>query len=849
MSEFKDGPHSPQFKPLRFTGSIPITNLDQAGVSQEMIEAVEFAPKGDCVGWGIHFEIGDVVLLNDKVFSIEIEPVLTQWLIFMHTSDLRPLEQTSDGVISPMRGQGQLGELAAEYIVEYSDGEKVNIPIRRRFQIGAFQRRWGENCFEALPHKKPHPLLATSEQVIGNWGLYQTRVKTIQGDTWLNWIYAWENPFPDKSIIGIHLEPKAGKILLSAISTGNASSTPTRWRSRHKAILTLPEEKEFSQELDEKGLFQQIKLDLGQVISATPRLIYPDLSWSTSYNNQIPEQYNREVLVEYTSHPEAHFHLLNEKSIPVKEIERENSSKHIRSVKPSNKRVVLRVIESKQGKTTPVKLHIHGEENEYLAPKDRHRKINPEWFQDYGADFVHLNTHACTYITGETVLDLPLGKVHTELSKGFEYKPIRKTVNVTPDMDEITIEIEKVLPWREKGWVTADTHVHFLSPTTALLEGSAEDVNVINLLASQWGELITNVGDFDGKTTWGSTETGGDGEHLVRVGSENRQYVLGHISLLGYSGNLITPLTTGGPDESAIGDPVERLLSEWADQCKQQGGLTVLPHFPDPRCEQAAVIVSGMADGIEMTSWGDLYGGINPYSLSDWYRYLNCGYLVPAVGGTDKMQASTPVGAVRTYAHIGTDEAFNYDTWMKAIHRKETFVTYGPLLEFAVNGQPMGSVINLSSGGGTLDVTWNVASATVPMSRVELMINGEIRESKSVQPREDSGSWSIKVDKSSWIALMVRGHYADKPEIIAAHSTPILVNVEDSPMMAAADAVTILEQIEGALAYIDTIGTRADDKAYKRMRLVLEGAHRKLHNRMHQLGYDHEPIVSIDHEH
>ena len=91
-----------------------------------------------------------------------------------------------------------------------------------------------------------------------------------------------------------------------------------------------------------------------------------------------------------------------------------------------------------------------------------------------------------------------------------------------------------MLPWREKGWVTADTHVHFLSPISALLEGAAEGVNVVNLLASQWGELMTNVGDFDGKTTWGSREAGGDGEYLVRVGTENRQHVLGHISLLGY---------------------------------------------------------------------------------------------------------------------------------------------------------------------------------------------------------------------------------------------------------------------------------------------------------------------------
>jgi hypothetical protein len=72
-----------------------------------------------------------------------------------------------------------------------------------------------------------------------------------------------------------------------------------------------------------------------------------------------------------------------------------------------------------------------------------------------------------------------------------------------------------------------------------------------------------------------------------------------------------------------------------------------------------------------------------------------------------------------------------------------------------------------------------------------------------------------------------------------------MVLVEGSPMLAAADAVTILEQIEGALAYLDTVGTRAEDVAYKRMRLVLTAAHRRLHNRMHQSGtfHDHTPVA------
>lgn len=419
-------------------------------------------------------------------------------------------------------------------------------------------------------------------------------------------------------------------------------------------------------------------------------------------------------------------------------------------------------------------------------------------------------------------------------------RPVRKVVEVKAETEEITLELERVLPWRAKGWVTADTHVHFLSPISALLEGSAEGVNVINLLASQWGELMTNVGDFDGVNTWGSPQAGGDGEYLVRVGTENRQHVLGHISLLGYQSRLITPMTTGGPDKSALGDPIEVLLTEWARQCHAQGGIVVLPHFPNPRAEHAASIVSGDIDAIEMTAWEDLYNGINPYSLSDWYRYLNCGYLLPAVGGTDKMTSATAVGTVRTYARIDPAIGFDYEAWKSAIRRAETFVTYGPLLEFFVDGKPMGSQIEMPASGGTVDIIWHAASVTVPMSRVELVVNGEIRESLEVSPWDASGQWTFKVDRSSWLALLVRGHYADRPEIITAHSTPVMLRLEGSPMLAAADAVTILEQIEGVLAYLDTVGTHAEDRVYKRMLLVLEASHREVHNRLHQAGHFHE---------
>lgn len=840
MVNVKDGPGSSLFAPLFLKGNVPLSELTGAGISNEMSSALEHAPSGDCISWGIPFKIRDVVVIAKESLSIEISLVKTQYLVFMHTSDRQPIAYRPDRFISPMRGQGQLAEHAADYVILYADGTEVRASISRRHQLGAFQRGWGENCFESVAHNKPYPVRASHEQTIPIWGWSQTRVAAADSVPWVNWLWAWENPYPERTISGFRFEPVSGLVVLSAISAGNASSLPLRWQSRRKACLTLSQDDKFNPELNRQGFLEQIQLDMGQVISATIRPVYPNNTWVKTYNNKLPELSENEILIEYTAHEDACFHLSDSRVIPVAALEDAQSAGILQPVPPAAQKVNLKVVESHSNRPVPVKLHVHGEWGEYIAPVDRHRILNTAWFEDYSVDFSHLNTHSCTYIPGETVLNLPAGKVYIEISKGFEIRPVRKVVKVTTSTKEIVIEIERVLPWRGKGWVTADTHVHFLSPNSALLEGSAEGVNIVNLLASQWGELMTNVGDFDGMTTWGSRKTGGDGEYLVRVGTENRQHVLGHISLLGYSGRIIGPMTTGGPDESALGDPIEILLTEWARQCKKQGGLVILPHFPNPRAEHAAGIVSGDIDAVEMTAWGNLYGGIDPYSLSDWYRYLNCGYLVAAVGGTDKMTANTAVGTVRTYARIDGNVEFDYDAWMDAVRRFETFVTYGPLLEFNVDGYPMGSRIEMAADGGTVDVTWKIASVTIPMSRVELVINGEIKESLAISPQEAEGHWSVKVDKSSWLALLVRGHYADKPEIIAAHSSPVMISLEGSTLLAAADAVTILEQIEGALAYLDTVGTRAEDTAYKRMRLVLTSAHRSLHNRMHQIGQYHD---------
>jgi hypothetical protein len=146
-----------------------------------------------------------------------------------------------------------------------------------------------------------------------------------------------------------------------------------RWQSRRKCLLSLPEGTRFDPTLNDHGLLSQIQLDLGQVISATPRPLYPDNEWEQTYNNKIPEISEQEILIEYTAHPEAAFHLFDGKAIPVSELGKPSNRGQLLPVAPALQLVKIRVVEKGSTSPVPVKLHVHGEHDEYLAPVDRHR--------------------------------------------------------------------------------------------------------------------------------------------------------------------------------------------------------------------------------------------------------------------------------------------------------------------------------------------------------------------------------------------------------------------------------------------------------------------------------------------
>src|SRR6185295_9657029 len=118
---------------------------------------------------------------------------------------------------------------------------------------------------------------------------------------------------------------------------------------------------------------------------------------------------------------------------------------------------------------------------------------------------------------------------------------------IRQDQRELDLEISRFADFRARGWVSADSHVHFLSPSTAILEGQAEGLNLINLLAAQWGDMFSNVADF----SHGSLISQ-DQETMVWLGTENRQHLLGHLGLLGTRDKPVYPMSTGGPGEGYL---------------------------------------------------------------------------------------------------------------------------------------------------------------------------------------------------------------------------------------------------------------------------------------------------------
>ena len=463
--------------------------------------------------------------------------------------------------------------------------------------------------------------------------------------------------------------------------------------------------------------------------------------------------------------------------------------------------IKTRVVDAASKEEIPCRIHFRSSDGVPYQPHGHANHVATDiesWHLDVGGD-LRLGRVSYAYVDGSCEGWLPRGKVLVDVAQGFEYNPLRSVIEIAPGQQELELELERWSDLRNDGWYSGDSHVHFLSTAGGHLEGRAEGLNVVNLLRIQAGGLFTGTEEFTGRPS-----VSHQGDSVVFVGQENRQHFLGHLSLLGLR-HPVLPLSTGGSSEAELGGTLEATLAEWADRCHAQDGTVILPHLPVPNGEPAALIATGRVDAVEMCEH-------KMHFHREYYRYLNAGYRLPLVGGTDKMSAEVPVGLYRTYVRIPVEEEFSYESWCRNLRKGSTFISSGPLLTLTVEGMPIGSTLQLPAGGGTVEVEAS-AESIFPIHRLELIQGGRVVAAAVDKDgvRRLHLNDHLKVNGNTWLAVRVGAIDYERPLLFAdawargvmAHSSPIYVSCGGEwTMFDGAATEYMLSLIDVSLAYI-----------------------------------------------
>jgi hypothetical protein len=720
------------------------------------------------------------------------------------------------------------GLRVGEYTLRYADGSTARQPIRARFEVWLPESP-GPSWL-AVPLPAYEPLDPTKPRADIGWGPLQYGARNIGGVPWPPIVlYALENPHPERTIAAVELRAlDESPLLVLALTLFRGRAHPLRHLPRRPYRVRLA------------GRAGPVKIakatiDLGVVNRTEHTGGARNREWLQSgyagLNPAAEPEHAGEDLLHLTGAPDA--------TVQVELAGRRrpaalNLGEAFRAGRTASGGVELSVLGKRRqwmrvtvldestGRPTPVRIHFSGAGGQYIAPHGHPEQINTNWFEDYGADVVVCG-RSFAYVHGQFTTDLPVGDLWVEISKGFEYEPVRRKIRVLPGQKELRLSIRRWTDWRRQGWVTADTHVHFISPHTAWLEAQCEGVNVVNLLASQWGRLFTNVGDILGRPNIVENDT------VVYVGTENRNHMLGHMSMLGTKGLSVYPMCCGGMTESWIGDPDFRTLAEWALENRRKGGVVIRPHFPwCGGTEDPIPILRGLVDAIE--TWAP---AADSFQVQEWYRYLNCGYRVAIVGGTDKMGAYCSLGWARTYARLDRGRPFSYEQWARAVRAGRTVATTGPLLDLTVDGTGMGELLALPPGGGTVEVEATAHSAW-PIGRLELVHNGVV-VAQAAAPRGARRlalSRRVAVKGSGWIAARCAGPAGLPSATACAHTSPVYLRCGRSRAFDAPAAQHMLQLVQGGLEYLNTLATAFDESSRRRMVNEFREARRALQGRL-----------------
>ncbi len=479
--------------------------------------------------------------------------------------------------------------------------------------------------------------------------------------------------------------------------------------------------------------------------------------------------------------------------------------------------VHVRVSDSATGQPTPVRLRLVDPSGVCRMPFGRLAEFATEPGADVGGQ-VRLGDENFAYIDGVCEVRLPPGPVRVEVSKGPEYLHLCRDVVLGPGKIAIRLTMERALDWRSRGWYSGDGRAHEMSPHAARLEGAAEGLDVVNLLAHERPPHGNQPAAFVNLLAFSGTQHALEGSPCVVVNTLNTHPVLGTVALLNCH-RVVYPLRFGAPD--GLDD---WSLSDWCDQCHRKKGLVVWPDLPrmtteHPQGEALAAVLLGKIDAFEACRL--------THSLPDWYRLLACGLRLTLIGSSGKNSNTVALGALRTYAQLEPNQDFSYGAWIESVRAGRTFVTDGPLLSLNVNGQEPGDVLDLPEEEQKVHVRAEAQSVT-PFSRLELILNGTVVAASDIHNEYQTAALEedIRINGSGWLAARC---VSDDGSSIRAHTSPVYVQMEGRPLSPDAETMApLLAVLDATLAWVEREARCPKEQQREQLMQTLQAARKKV---------------------
>jgi hypothetical protein len=485
----------------------------------------------------------------------------------------------------------------------------------------------------------------------------------------------------------------------------------------------------------------------------------------------------------------------------------------------SGEPIVCRVVDQETGRPVPARVRLVDPQSNELVPLGHSSTLAP----DAQEGDVRFQSRRYAYVDGEFRVDPRWLPLQYQILKGFEYGIAGGELTRAAVRDgAVTIPLSRWSSISSRGWYSGDIHIHHIAPKTCRLEMDAEDLNVANILTS---DFTRDQAEFEGRVNSNS-----GGKSLIYVTQEFRNDHLGHLCLLNLK-QLIEPVAHRQPYAYPLHARV-------CDRVHEQGGYVSWAHFPSmPSLESPLDVALEKLDGLEILCVLEprelpvfsqkLVPEMTANSgLRMWYRYLNCGFHLTATAGTDKMTTFVTVGANRVYAHV--DGEFSYQNWIEALKQGRTFVSNNPLLTFTVNGREAGSRLALRSNKDRALEIHARAESQLPYDRLEIVRNGEVIASATPAGARHIAEIHLEhpLRGSCWIAARAMenlGRYPGvdfskihrsegtlfsslygtrRPENVFAHSSPVYAIVDDKPVRSWDDARYYVNYMQHAIDWL-----------------------------------------------